>query len=135
MHLCAGSVDDGITVDLNPATRPHVVADATRLPFRDRTFDTVIADPPYSPEMAENLYATPYLSVPKLLKEAARVVKPGGYVLLLDLRTWPPPDELRWRGLVAIYTANRGAKPLRALSVFIRRDGQEHSLDNWGKNP
>lgn len=38
----------------------------------------------------------------------------------LDLRrtVWPPPSPLVWRALIAVYNANRGPKPLRALQVF-----------------
>jgi len=37
----------GVSVDINQDVRPTVVADAQHLPFRDSSFDMVLADPPY----------------------------------------------------------------------------------------
>jgi hypothetical protein len=123
LHLCSGTIKDGTTIDINPHMRPSIVADLKYgIPLQDDSFDFVLIDPPYSEEKAKNLYAVSLLSVPKLLAESGRVAAPGGFVLLLDLRVWPPPKCLKWEALIAIYTANRGPKPLRALSVFQKRE-------------
>jgi hypothetical protein len=37
----------GVKVDIDPLTRPHVLADAWLLPFVKNAFDVVIIDPPY----------------------------------------------------------------------------------------
>lgn len=120
LHLCSGTVQDGTTIDINPELRPTIVADLNNgIPFKDNSFDFILIDPPYSKERAEELYACSLLSVPHLLKESARVVQHDGLVALLDLRVWPPKTPLlRWKKLIAVYTANPGPKHLRALSVF-----------------
>jgi ubiquinone/menaquinone biosynthesis C-methylase UbiE len=43
-----------VRLDMNPAVRPTVVADAARLPFSDAAFDTVLCDPPYNGQMQWN---------------------------------------------------------------------------------
>jgi SAM-dependent methyltransferase len=135
LHVCSGSVEDGVTVDLSPSpkgkanARPTIVAEATRLPFKDAAFDVVLADPPYSDDMASGLYGVALVSAPKLLAECARVVRPGGLVGILDWRVWPPPTSLKWKALIAIAMANLGPKPLRAFSVYRRG---ERALETFG---
>jgi SAM-dependent methyltransferase len=122
LHLCSGTVKDGVTIDINPNVEPTIIADLNDgIPLPSSSFDFVLIDPPYAEEKARGLYSVPLLSVPKLLKETGRVIKPGGFVALLDLRVWVPPKSLRWEALIAVYTANPGVKPLRALSVFQGR--------------
>ncbi len=129
LHLCSGSVKDGVTVDIKPELRPTVVCDLEiGIPFKDSTFDAVFIDPPYSEEQAQNLYGLPLLSIPKLLKEASRVVRHDGLVVLLDLRVWVPPKELDWLALCAVYVANRGPKPLRAIQVWRKKPAP---LETW----
>lgn len=48
LHLFGGLADFGIRMDLDPATKPHVVADAFLPPFPRDSFDVVIIDPPYA---------------------------------------------------------------------------------------
>jgi len=49
LHVCPGLSQIGdIRVDLNLAVIPNVCADASRLPFGDMSFDTIICDPPYN---------------------------------------------------------------------------------------
>lgn len=85
LHLCAGGVRSGVTVDIRIETGPRVVADCRRLPFAAATFDWVMADPPYAASYAEQLYGTGsvYPRPGHILRESARVLRPGGRVGLL----------------------------------------------------
>jgi hypothetical protein len=47
LHLFGGRADFGIRMDVDPATKPHVCADAFLPPFRRDAFQVVILDPPY----------------------------------------------------------------------------------------
>ena len=125
LHVCSGSIKQGTTLDLEITTKPTICADAEQLPFDSETFQSVVIDPPYSKEKALELYAKSLLNVPKAIKEAERVVKAGGFVSVLDLRVWQLGficKRLQWYALIAIYTANRGPKPLRALQVFRKQE-------------
>ena len=52
-----------------------IVGDARRLPLRPRSIDAVAAEPPYREDML--------LTVRKAMGEAARVLRPGGRLVLL----------------------------------------------------
>jgi hypothetical protein len=83
LHLFSGSLRQGLRVDVNPANRPTVVADAVALPFVAGSFRLVMADPPYSATDAER-YGTRMVDRRKVLHEAARVTAAGGHLVWLD---------------------------------------------------
>lgn len=135
LHLCSGSVRDGTTVDIRHDLRPTVCCDLEILgvPFKPSTFDAIFIDPPYSEDHAKNLYGVPLLSVPRLVRDAARCLRPNGLIVILDWTAWVPMGagfprkQLDNYALGAVYVANRGYKRLRAVSVF-RATGQS---DGW----
>ena len=47
LQLFGGHAGWGMTLDIDPAVRPHVRGDAWMPPFRQDAFDVVILDPPY----------------------------------------------------------------------------------------
>ena len=65
LHVCSGkSMLGDVRVDLDPANKPDVVADANDLPFEDASFESVLCDPPYNGKFQWNH---------DLLKELSRV--------------------------------------------------------------
>jgi hypothetical protein len=48
LHLFGGKAQWGVRLDIDPATRPHVIGDAWLPPFAEASFDVVILDPPYN---------------------------------------------------------------------------------------
>lgn len=49
LHICCGMSQIGdIKADIDPKTNRNFTTDLFNLPFKPRTFDTVICDPPYS---------------------------------------------------------------------------------------
>ena len=88
LHLCSGSMQRGVRVDIRPETNPDVVCDARHTPFEDESFDWIMCDPPYSAEYARNLYGTEkdYPKPGQLMKEASRLLRPGGRVGLLHFQ-------------------------------------------------
>jgi hypothetical protein len=47
LHAFGGQATFGIRLDVDAATRPHVIGDAWLPPLKAASFDTVILDPPY----------------------------------------------------------------------------------------
>ena len=77
VHLCSGSVNSGITVDIRPEMKAIYCCDCRNVPLPDGSVSWILADPPYSVEYAQNLYGTS-ISYPKpgeILKEAARLLQ------------------------------------------------------------
>ena len=118
LHVCSGTLgpEERWTVDIRPEARPRVVADGSALPFRDASFKAVLMDPPYSDAYARNLYGTENPRPAWLLREAARVVVPGGRIALMHVgipfappachlvRIWPVSTGVGFRGRwVTIY--------------------------------
>lgn len=121
LHLCSGSVRVGVTVDIRAETKPRVVADVRALPFRDESFDWIMADPPYSEAYADNLYDTKdqYPKPGVIAREACRVLRPGGRFGILHFVVPMNPRELR---LVRVWGVTFGAGyRIRAWSVFEKR--------------
>lgn len=72
-----------ITLDINPAKEPDIVADAEHIPFPDNTFSTVIC----SEVLA-------HLKNPQaVINEMRRVLKPDGYLILTTRFVFPLNDS------------------------------------------
>ena len=122
LHLFAGGVRSGVTVDIRVELNPTVVADVRALPFASESFDWIMADPPYAASYAEQLYGTgsTYVRPTHILAAAGRVLRPGGRVGLLHYVV-PMPDRNRLPGLFLerVYGVYCGpAQAIRAWSVW-----------------
>ncbi len=118
LHVCSGSIKEDICLDQDSEGKPTVVSLAERMPFKDDSFGLAIADPPYSPDVgsARGRFAGPNV----ILRDMARVVRPGGFVCMLHwLVPMTPPECEKW-GLVAIATGAN--KKMRALTIFRKKD-------------
>ena len=121
LHVCSGTLGprERWTVDMRLAARPSVVARGEALPFRDACFPAVLLDPPYTEEYARNLYRSEFPRPSHLLREAARVVRPGGRIGLLHIAvpiTPPNCDFITSFGVVP----GPGFR-IRALTIYERR--------------
>lgn len=120
LHVCSGTLgpDERWTVDIRSEAKPAVVASGTSLPFINSSFRAVLLDPPYSDEYAHNLYGTQNPRPSWLLKEAARVVAPGGRIGLLHVAVPFAPSGCF---MVKVYGVSTGVGfRMRAFTVFER---------------
>lgn len=88
LHLFSGSLNytaKGTNFDINPDLKPDVVGDAHNLSkyFPQNEFDLIMADPPYTAEDSIH-YGTPMINRSKVISEAVKILKPGGYIVWLD---------------------------------------------------
>ena len=118
LHICSGTLQEAWTVDVRAEARPRVQADGSHLPFRDASFKAVLMDPPYSDAYAKNLYGTENPRPSWLLREAVRVVVPGGRIGILHvaLPFCPGCDLVR----VVPVSTGLGFR-IRALTIYQRR--------------
>lgn len=128
LHVCSGTLGpvEKWTIDVRVEARPRVVADGAALPFHDSCFRAVLCDPPYSEQYARNLYGTKNPRPSWLLKEAARVVKPGGHIGMLHVAVPFAPPACR---LVRVFGVSTGVGfRMRAFTVY-ERSAQTELLD------
>lgn len=122
VHLCSGSVRAARTFDLRPSSSAAALADVRRLPIPAGAVDWVMVDPPYGPDYAEALWGLgkQYPTPAVILREAARILAPGGAVAFLHHVVPQLPDELERIGTWGVTTGPNYR--IRALTIARRRD-------------
>lgn len=121
LHMFSGSSEFGITTDLNSETAA-IKGDFHDLPFLPESMGAVLADPPYASHWANEWHTE--LPKPKhILKEAVRLVKPGGLIGILHIIIIPAYKEFGVRR-VALHPILAG--PNNAIRVFnvFRKDAE-----------
>jgi SAM-dependent methyltransferase len=119
LHPFGGLAEYGTRVDLRADTQPDVVADAHSLPFNDGEFDCVVLDPPYSDEEALRLYETPPLKPADYTREAVRVLREGGWLVVYTDRE--PARPARCNHALRILVVLRPHHTPRVCMVFQKR--------------
>lgn len=114
-----GRAELGVRMDINADLQPDVIGDAHNLPFEDESFDCVILDPPYSDEEALDLYGTPKLKPAAYIKEAVRVLVPGGWLALYGDRE--PSRPTRCNHTMRIMVILRPHHRPRVCMIFQKR--------------
>jgi SAM-dependent methyltransferase len=123
MHLFSGSLTaeaGGIRVDIRDdlPSPQDVRADALALPFADAVFGLVLADTPYGRTHAER-YGTTMPDRKAVIREAARVTKPGGFLVWLDTKLpMFRKSEWHWCGVIQVIRSTN--HDFRGASIFQR---------------
>lgn len=120
VHVCSGCLPrgEGIRVDIDPEAQPDVIADGRKLPFADGSVAALLIDPPYSPHYARELYGCEYPRPAHLLREAVRVVRPGGRIGFVHYITPKPPAGASF---VRAFGLSTGFDmPVRAVTIYER---------------
>ena len=121
MHLCCGRchIDGATNVDITMLPEVDIVADGERLPFADSSYDVFLVDPPYSEEDASKYKVKRLIRAGRVMSEARRILRPGGWLLWLDEK-YPSyrRDEWKLTGLIGIVTGFE--RRTRILSMWQR---------------
>ena len=125
LHPFCGMSEFGIRVDIKPEVKPDYIGDAHNLEmFKDETFDLVILDPPYSEEYSKRLYGTKKLKFKTYTKEAIRVLKNGGYLVMYHCLATPRIENTVL--FKRIFLETRVWHKLRCIHIHKK------DIDSWG---
>lgn len=85
--MCGENMEADVRLDINPSVRPDIVCDSTHAPLRSEFAGLVLLDPYYSDE---DYVKAGHRPVPfyRLVDEACRIVRPGGFVAILHQRNF-----------------------------------------------
>ena len=110
LHVfCGDSTLGDVKVDIH-SDAADISADAFHLPFRDESFQTVIADPPW--HLAYHLR-------PRLIRELARVLRIGGR-LIWNAPWWPNCKKLEVREVWYAKPHTYRTCPIVIMAVRVR---------------
>ena len=136
LHLFSGSLPPGPYTRFDCHEQPDyfnnlyhgdVIGDAHELSrcFPTLRFDLVLADPPYTKEDAKR-YGTPMVNRAKVMREVAKVVYSGGWLVWLDT-VKPMYRKSEWvlRGEIAVV----GSTNHRVRMCFIFQRGGENNVE------
>lgn len=121
LHLFSGSLpkDKKYTrVDINPDLKPEVVCDAEELSqhLEPNSFDIIYADPPYTESDALK-YGQPMCNRNKVVQECYKVLKPGGYLLWMDM-VLPMYRKAEWKRVGEISISRSTNHRIRGVFIF-----------------
>lgn len=125
LHLFSGVVEKGTwgedietTLDIREHLEPDIVADAHTMNeyIEERSFDLILADPPYTKEDAKN-YGTPMISRNKVIAQCYSILERGGLIGWLD-QFFPMyrKKELELIGTIGVWRSTNHR--FRGLSIF-----------------
>jgi SAM-dependent methyltransferase len=117
--LRSADLPDGhITVDMikDEVRAPDFVTSCDALPFEPGSFDLILSDPPYT-KADSKIYGCPPFPMGKFMKEAHRVLRPGGHLGMLHT-SYPSFRRKEWKlvGLIAVVTGF--VRATRMFSIF-----------------
>jgi len=122
LHLFSGSLEPGnyTRFDLveDDIRKPDVCGDAHELGnhFEKGEFDLILSDPPYHAEAAIK-YGTPMIKRYPVVKECAKVLSKGGYLVWLDMMVpMFSKKELHLCGLIGVVRSTNHI--VRMVSIF-----------------
>lgn len=120
LHIFSGMVEYGhwkneITIDLNESLKPKIVGNCQNLPFKENSFDLILADPPYSSADAVK-YNCKMPNRKAVIHECYKILKPNGYLVWLDT-TYPmyTKKEFNLIGTIGIIRSTNH----RTRTVFV----------------
>ena|SRR5690606_23027116 len=124
LHLFSGSLPPGpyvrFDIALNDEAQYDVKGDAQELSnyFEPDSFDIIYADPPYSQADAEK-YGCDMPNRFKVVKECAKVLRPGGHLVWLD-EVLPQYRKSEFKRVGEIMITRSTNHRVRAVFIFER---------------
>lgn len=104
VHFFGGKAKTGYRIDINKSLNAELYHDVQDLTseIQDNLFEGGMADPPYTPEFARDLYNCEYPQWSKWTHELVRVVKPNGLIGIMNNYPVPRLKGCQWEKIVII---------------------------------
>lgn len=130
LNLFCGMTKYGFRVDIKEEVQPDLLADAHSFAkkLKGRTFNLILADPPYSTEEARDLYGTSKLNYKKWTAEANKVLRPQGLLVVYHKYVVPNPDPDSFVVEKRVFIGNRAWHLPRAV-IFFRKKSRSKKND------
>lgn len=113
LNLFCGMNKYGYRVDIKKEVRPDLLADAhtfatkPEIIMKKKTFDIILADPPYSNEESKEIYDTGKLNYKKWTAQCDKVLMKGGLLIIYHKYVVPNPDPKKYRIVKRVFIGNR----------------------------
>lgn len=121
LHMFSGASDLGVTTDYREETGADIIAPFDNIPLEDSSVPAVIADPPYADHWQGQWHGD--LPKPKhILREAVRLVKPGGLIGILHIIIIPAYKELGVQRIALHPVLTGPNNAIRVFNVFKKID-------------
>lgn len=137
LNLFCGCNKYGTRADIKREVNPDVVCDAGDLPFKSSIFDVVLADPPYSGQLARRLYGTKLPRYKKWGQEGTRVLRDGGLLIVYHVVLVPNPSPTVLSVVKRVFIGGRPNHRPRVAVYFrkaeIPRAGDDRQAERTGQ--
>jgi hypothetical protein len=124
LNLFCGMNKYGFRIDVNEKVKPDLLCDAHSFAdkLHGKTFDLIIADPPYSTEEARDIYGTPPLKYKKWTAECDKVLEEGGLLMVYHKYVMPNPNPEKYVVVKRVFIGNRTMHLPRVCIVFQKNN-------------
>lgn len=128
VFLCSGGIDDiqALTVDIRPEMKPTNLEDARHTTITSEYADWVMLDPPYSKQLAKELYNTEehYAGINAFLKEAVRITRAGGLICTLSYEIPKRLPDCEFIAVCGVYSIP-ATSYMRCFTVSQKKGGDK----------
>ena len=109
----------GFRIDIKPDLLCDAHFFAEKL--EGKTFNLIIADPPYSTEEARDIYGMPPLKYKKWTAECDKVLEEGGLLMVYHKYVMPNPNPEKYIVVKRVFIGNRTMHLPRVCIVFQKK--------------
>lgn len=123
LNVFCGMNKYGFRIDVNPEVKPDLLCDAHSFAdkLEGKTFNLIIADPPYSTLEAKEIYGTPPLKYKKWTNECDKVLEDGGLLMVYHKYVMPNPNPEKYVVVKRVFIGNRTMHLPRVCVVFQKK--------------
>lgn len=136
LHLFSGTINDSLSIDFNPKQKPRICADAEHIPLKDNSVNRIYADPPYDENYTQHYTdlrehqprTKAKYSAYAFVKEAARILKPGGFLVILHWLVYKSCHGLKF---VRIIPVHNGPNHRIRVATILQKPGHLKNLEDF----